>query len=68
LSLPEIQKQLTHSGESADSGSNERCLPIDLVRVVGLFQSGRIAGRNPGPSTSAQCTIIVVAIIVGAKS
>jgi hypothetical protein len=48
---------LTGSGESVDNRSNERSLPIDLVRDGWARPvAGSIASRNPDPSTSAQCT------------
>jgi hypothetical protein len=48
---------LTVSCESADNRSNERSLPIDLVRDGRTRPiAGSIASRNPSPSTSAQCT------------
>lgn len=56
LSLPETQIWLTASCESVDNRSNERSLPIDLVRDGRTRPVARsIAGRNPNPSTSAQC-------------
>jgi hypothetical protein len=45
----------TVSRESVDNRSNERSLPIDLVRDGRTRPvAGSIASRNPGPSTSAQ--------------
>jgi hypothetical protein len=47
LSLPETQKRLTDSGESANSRSNERSLP-DLVRDGRARElAGNFASRNP---------------------
>jgi hypothetical protein len=51
---------LTVFCESADSRSNERSLPIDLVRDGRARPvAGTIASRNPSSSTSAQCIIII---------
>jgi hypothetical protein len=45
------------SCESADNRSNERSLPIDLVRDGRTRPlAGGIASRNSSPLTSAQCT------------
>jgi hypothetical protein len=45
--------------ESADNRSNERSLPIDLVRDGRTPPvAGTIASRNPSSSTSAQCIIL----------
>jgi hypothetical protein len=47
VSLPQTQKRLTDSGESADSRSNERSLPIDLVRDGRARQlAGSFASRS----------------------
>src|SRR5215813_8479731 len=44
------------SRESADNYSNERSLPIDLVRDGRIPPVARsTASRKPNPSTSAQC-------------
>ena len=50
---------LTVFCESADNRSNERSLPIDLVRDGPTRPvAGTIASRNPSSSTSAQCIIL----------